>query len=143
MVARPSGSSVKITWYCSPPAAAPRFDELRVARGHSVVFQPALAALGVAASVADRDGDHRGHSFLGDQIVQRREQQRIGSVRSDDERCRASRDVLLRNIDGDTARVRRRMAGGHDQLSRIGGIGVLKVPAPLQCRLQFAVRRIH
>jgi hypothetical protein len=35
------------------------------------------------------------------------------------------------------------MAGGHDQLSRIGGIGVLKVPAPLQCRLQFAVRRIH
>jgi hypothetical protein len=40
------------------------FDELGVEAGHGVVFQAALAALGVAAAVADGDGDHGGDALL-------------------------------------------------------------------------------
>ena len=61
------------------------FHKLRVSSRHRVVFEPALAALSVAAAVADGDRDHGRHPFLRNQIVQRRKQQRIGAVRADDE----------------------------------------------------------
>ena len=45
------------------------FDELDVAAGHGVVFEAALAALGVAAAVADGDGDHDGNAVLSDEVI--------------------------------------------------------------------------
>ena len=42
-------------------------DKFRVAAGHGVVLEAALAALGVAGAVGDRDGDHDGYAMLGDE----------------------------------------------------------------------------
>ena len=78
-----------------------RLDELRVAARHRVVLQAALAALRVAAAVADRDGDHHRHALLRDQIVERREQQLVGAVGADDERRGRAGDVLLGHVDRD------------------------------------------
>ena len=76
MVARPSGSLVSFTLaFASTSGSTSVLDELRVAAGHGVVFEAAFAALGVAAAVADGDGDHDRHFVLGDQIVERGEEQ--------------------------------------------------------------------
>ena len=53
-------------------------DELGVLAGHGVVLEAALAALGVAAAVADGDGDHGGKLVRGDECVERGEEQRSG-----------------------------------------------------------------
>ena len=60
MVARPSGSLVSLTLHFAFDERQHFvLDELGVLAGHGVVFEAALAALGVAAAVADGDGDHR------------------------------------------------------------------------------------
>ena len=65
MVARPSGSLVSLTWTVfSTSGSTSCLDELGVAAGHGVVLQAALAALRVAAAVADGDGDHDGDAML-------------------------------------------------------------------------------
>ena len=76
MVARPSGSWVSLTWASRLDAGKDFvFDELGVVAGHGVVLEAALAALRVAAAVADGDGDHDGHFVLGDEVVERGEEQ--------------------------------------------------------------------
>ena len=53
-------------------------------------------------------------------------------------------DVLLGNIHGDAARVGRGMAGGHDQLGGIVGIGRAEgAGLARDAGIKFAVRRIH
>ena len=79
IVARPSGSLVSLTLALLLDERQHfGLDELRVASRHRVVLEAALAALGVAAAVADRDRDHRRHALLRDQVVERCEQQRSG-----------------------------------------------------------------
>ena len=130
IVARPSGSLVSFTLHLLLDQRQHLgLDELGVQAGHRVVFQAALAALGVAAAVADRDGDHRRHALLGDQVVERREQQLVGAVGADDERRRRAGHVLLRDVDGDPARVRRRAAGVTISLAGFGRIELRPVPA--------------
>ena len=99
------------------------FDELGVLAGHGVVLETALAALGVAAAVADGDGDHDRQFVLGDHAVERSEQHAIGAVGAYDERRGCAGHVCLGHIDGDLARVGRGMAGGDDELGGISWIG--------------------
>ena len=145
IVARPSGSLVNFTLHLLFHQRQHLFlDELRVPARHGVVFQAALAALGVAAAVADRDGNHHGHAVLGDEIVERREQQLVGPVRPDDERRGRAGHVLLGDINRHAARVGSRMAGGHDKLCRIGGIDRAKrIGVPRDAGIDLAVGRIH
>src|SRR3954453_4958778 len=77
------------------------FDEFGVAAGHGIVFEAALAALGIASTVGDRNGDHRGYAVLGDERVERGEQIAVGAIGPDDERGTRPGDVLLGNIDLD------------------------------------------
>ncbi len=73
MVARPLGSLVSLTLaFAFDEREDFGLDELGVAAGHGVVFEAAFAALGVAAAVADGDGDHDGHFVLGDETIQMR-----------------------------------------------------------------------
>ena len=103
-------------------------DELRIFSGHGVVLQAALAALGIAAAIADGDGNHRRNFMLGNQVVERREQRAVRSIRANDEGSDGAGNILLRNIHSDAARVGRRMAGGHNQLAGLVGSGVPNVP---------------
>ena len=65
------------------------FDELGVVAGHGVVFEAALAALGVTAAVADGDGNHHGKLVFGDEAVECGEEHAVGAVGANDERgCR-------------------------------------------------------
>ena len=118
--------------------------ELRVSSRHRVVFQAALAALRVAAAVADGDGNHHRHAFLRDQIVEGGEQQLVGSVGADDEWRRCSGNVLFGDIDRHTPCVGGRMAGGDHQPGGIGGLDRAKGPGhPCDARIDLAVRRAH
>ena len=121
-----------------------RLDELRVQARHRVVLEPALAALRVAAAVADGNRHHHRHAFLRNQIVERLEQQRIRSVSADDERHDRAGHVLLGDVHRDAARVRRRRACRHVELRRIvrirGAECTLLAP---DARIDFAVRRLH
>jgi hypothetical protein len=86
MVARPSGSWVSLTLYLGFDERQDfGLDELGIAAGHGVVFQAALAALRIAAAVADGDGDHDRDFVLGDQVVEHGEEQAVGAVGADDE----------------------------------------------------------
>jgi hypothetical protein len=82
-----------------------------------------VASLGSLIPVADGNGNHHRHPFPGNQIVQRREQRLVGSVRPDNKRRGRAGDVLFRDIHRDPASVGRWMAGSHDQSGGIGGIG--------------------
>ena len=119
-------------------------DPLGVEAGHGVVFQAALAALGVAAAVAYGDGNHDGHAMLGDQVVEGREQQPVGAVRADEERRLRAGDVLLGDIDGDAARVGSGVTGGDDQPG--GVVGVRRAESAGDARdagVDFAIGRGH
>ena len=86
MVARPSGSWVSLTWASvSTQGKDFGFDELGIVAGHGVVLEAALAALRVAAAVADGDGDHDGQFVLGDEAVERGEEHAVGAVGAHDE----------------------------------------------------------
>ena len=92
MVARPSGSLRQLhVAFLLDQRQHLGLDELRIPRRHRVVLQPALAALRVAAAVANRDRHHRRDALLRDQIVEGGEQQLVRSVRADDERRGACR----------------------------------------------------
>ena len=145
IVARPSGSLVSFTLaFFLDQRQNLGFDELRIPRRHRVVLQPALAALRVAAAVANRDRHHRRDALLRDQIVEGGEQQLVRSVRADDERRGAAGDVLLRHVDSQAARVGSRMTGGHDELGRIVGIdGAERASFPRNAGIDLAVRRAH
>ncbi len=96
MVARPSGSLVSFTCaFASTSGSTSCLDELGILAGHGVVFQAALAALGVAAAIADGDGNHHRHLVFGDQVVERGEQRAVGAVRADDEGRDGAGNVLL------------------------------------------------
>ena len=118
--------------------------ELGVQARHGVVLQAALAALCVAAAVADGDGNHHGYTVLGDEIVQRREQGAVRSVGPDDERGNGAGNVLLGDVDRHTASVRCRVAGGDYKFG-----GVVRVccaeRALFACdaRIDLAVGRFH
>ena len=76
IVARPSGSFVSFTLHFFSTSGSTSVSTNSAYRPrHRVVLEPALAALRVAAAVADRDRDHRRHALLRDQVVERREQQ--------------------------------------------------------------------
>ena len=82
MVARPSGSLVSFTWYFdSTQRDHFCLDPFGIAAGHGVVFEAALAALGVAAAIADGDRDHDRNPALGNQIIQRGEKHDQGRLR--------------------------------------------------------------
>ena len=71
MTARPSGSCVSFTLVVLLDLRQHfGLDELGELAGERVVFEPALAALRIAAAVLDHDGDHGGHALLGDQVVE-------------------------------------------------------------------------
>ena len=97
-------------------------DELGILAGHGVVFEAALAALRVAPAVADGDGDHHRQLVLGYQSIERREEHVVGAVGANDERRNGARYVLFWDIDGDLARVWRRMARGDDELCGIAWV---------------------
>ena len=97
-------------------------DELGILAGHGVVFEAALAALRVAAAVADGDGDHRGQFVFGDEAVECGEEHVVGAVGANDERGFGAGYVCLGYVDGDLARVGRGMAGGDDEFCGVGGI---------------------
>ena len=97
-------------------------DEFRVQARHGVVFQAALTALGVAAAIADGNGDHHRYAMLGDEVIQRGKQRSIGTVRSDDKGRRRAGNVLLGDVNGDSPRVRSGMARGHHQVGGVGGV---------------------
>ena len=99
------------------------FDELGVAAGHGVVFEATLAALGVAAAVADGDGDHGWEFMLGDEAVEGGEEQAVGSVRAYDEGRDGAWNVLFGHVDRDLPRIGRGMAGGDQEFRWIGEIG--------------------
>ena len=69
-----------------------------------------------------------GSLCFGDQIVENGEEQAIGAVGADDEGRARAGNILRGDVDGDLARVRSGMAGGHDQLAGSLGSGVPKVP---------------
>ena len=96
---------------------------------------PPLAALGVAAAVADGDGNYRGHPMLGDEIVQSCEQDSVGAVRPDNEGRGRAGHVLFWHVHRDAASVGSGMAGGHHEFGRIGRIKRPKrIFAPVQSR---------
>src|SRR5580698_6596890 len=98
-------------------------DPLGVETGHGVVFQAALAALGVSAAVGDGDGDYGGEFALGDEVVEDGEESAIGTVGADDEGSCGAGDVLRGDVDGDAAGPGGGMAGGDEKFGRIGGVG--------------------
>ena len=117
-----------------------RLDKLRIQTGHRVVLEAPLAALGVAAAVADGNGNHHRHALLGDEIVKGREQGAVRPVGSHDKRRRRAGDILLGNINLNAADVGRGVAGGYDQFGRIGGIGLPEgVCLPGNARINPAV----
>ena len=123
IVARASGFWVNFTLACFlDEQEHVLLDELGVFAGHGVVFQTALAPLGVAAAVADADVNHHRHPVLGDQIVQGREHLPVDSVRPDDEWRDRAGNILFGDINRYITRVGSGMAGGDDRLCRIGGI---------------------
>ena len=97
--------------------------ELGVVGGEGVVFEAALGALGVAAAVADGDGDHGGEFVGSDKVVEDGEEEVVGAVGADDEGGDGAGDVLRGDVDGDVARVGRGMAGGDDEAGGVGGVG--------------------
>ena len=99
---------------------------LRIEARHGVVFQAAFAALAVSAAVADGDGKHCGYLVLGDQVVQYRKQQSVGTVSAEDKGRGCAGHVLFRNIDRDVANIRSGMAGGYDELRGVCGVGFAK-----------------
>ena len=120
MVARPSGSLVSLTLALLLDERQHfLLDELGVAAGHGVVLQAALAALRVAAAVADGDGDHHRHACAAAiRLSSAVKSSAVGAVGADDERRDGAGDVLLGHVDGHCARVGRGMAGGHDRAWR-------------------------
>ena len=98
-------------------------DKLRVAAGHGVVLEAALAALRIAAAVADGDGDHRRQLVLGDEPIERGEEQAIRTVGADDEGRLGSGHVAFGDVDGHLANVRLRMCLNPEKPNRIIGIG--------------------
>src|SRR5580704_1982255 len=94
-------------------------DELGVFAGHGVVFEAALAALGIAAAVADGDGDHHRDFMFSDQAIERGKEHMVGSIGANDEWSLRAGDVLLRHINRNMASVRRWMAGGDYEAGRI------------------------
>ena len=70
IAARPSGFLVKmIRVIAGNPRQDFCFDELGVSAGNGVVFQAALAALGVAAAGVNHNGDQGGQAAGGDHVV--------------------------------------------------------------------------
>ena len=120
------------------------FDELGVAARHRVVLEAALAALGVAAAVADGDRNHRGHTFLSDQIVERREQELVRSIGSDDEGSSGARNVLFRHVHGNAASVGGRVARRYDEFRGVRGIdGAERSGVTGDAGINLAVGRAH
>ena len=76
-------------------------DELRVNVRHRVVFQAALAALGIAAAGVDQDRDHRRHALFVDQVVEHHRQHAAvaEAVLGDDERRGLLPIELRRDVD--------------------------------------------
>ena len=60
-------------------------DKFCIRAGHGVILQAALATLGIAAAIADGDGDHRRHTMGCDQVVEYGEEVMVGPVGADDE----------------------------------------------------------
>ena len=146
MVARPSGSLVSLTLYLLFDQRQHFvLDELGVAAGHGVVFQAALAALGVAAAVADGDGDHDRDTLCSAMRLSRAvKSSAVGSVGADDEGRGGAGHVLFGDVDGDVAGVGRGMAGGDDELGGIGGIGGAEgVGVAGDAGIDLAVGRAH
>ena len=77
------------------------FDEFGVEAAHGVVFEAAAqGALGVAAAVADGDGDYGGEFVLGDEGVEGGEEEGVGAVGADVEGGGRGGDVLFGDVDG-------------------------------------------
>jgi hypothetical protein len=125
MVARASGSWVEL----DVKARLNRrehllFHELRVAAGHGVVFQAALAALRIASTVGNGDGDHGRHAMLGDEVIERGEEQRVWAVGSYDEGRGRAGEILPGDVYSHAPGVGRGVAGGDHELCRVVRIGL-------------------
>ncbi len=81
-------------------------DKLGILARHRVVLKAALAALRVAAAVLDRDRHNGRQLVLGDQSIQRREQQAVRAIRAHNKGRLGSRHIALGNIHGDLAHIR-------------------------------------
>ena len=118
-------------------------NEFREFSGHRVVFQAALAALGIAAAIGNHDGKHHGEAVLRDHVVEnvRQAQVRVAHARAVVcyyERRRRAGNILAGDINGDCARIRGRV-GFHDQ-----SFGIVRVNRPGSISgnpgVEFAVR---
>ncbi len=98
-------------------------DEVGVTAGHGVVFEAALAALRVAAAVADGDGDHDGETVLRDEVVEGGEEGGVGAIGSDDEGCNGAGYILFGDVDRYLSGVGCGVAGGDDEPGGIFGVG--------------------
>ena len=123
-----------------------RLDELGELSRHRVVFQAALAALGVAAAIADHDRNHHRQTVLGDHVVEnvRQAQVRVAHARAvvrHNKRRRCAGNILAGNVNGDRARVRGRV-GFHDE-----GFGIIRVNRSRRSSgnpgIEPAVRGLH
>jgi hypothetical protein len=119
-----------------------RLDEFGVLPRHRVVLQAALAALGVAAAVTNGHSHHRRHFLLRDEVVERGEQQLIGTIGADDEWSDRAGRVTGRNVDGHAARVRPRTAVDVQDRG-IGGIFLSFARQPNDTRIDLAIGRVH
>src|SRR5205807_2675851 len=118
--------------------------EFGVGAGHGVVFESALAALGVSAAVADGDGDHHRHAVLCDEVVERDKERAVGAVGADDEGRGGGGVVLFWNVNGDIAVVRRGVAGGDDEFGGFGRVhGAEGVGLARDAGIDLAVGRLH
>ena len=85
-----------------------------------------------------------GQVVLGDEVVERGEEHAVGAIGADDERGGGAGHVLLGDIDGDLARVRRGMAGGDDELCGVVGVGCAEGALVAgDAGVEFAVGGVH
>ena len=85
------------------------FDVFCVEAGHGVVFLSTLMSLSVATSVGHKDGNHRGNTLLGDQVVQDAGNIHsgftLGAIMNHHKRSFRAGFVLGWDVDGDLANV--------------------------------------